>query len=118
MHEGRVRQFLYRPHRPLWAFRDPRESLLPGLPLGGFVFVAEISMTDVHGWLDLQKAAKYLSLSVRTLRTYIGHHEHPLPVRRVGGKWIGKTTDFDRFAEGIFNPGPLVCAFRLFHLLR
>ena len=56
-------------------------------------------MTDVHGWLDLQKAAKYLSLSVRTLRTYIGHHEHPLPVRRVGGKWIGRADALDRWAE-------------------
>ena len=56
-------------------------------------------MTDVHGWLDLQKAAKYLSLSVRTLRTYIGHHEHPLPVRRVGGKWIGRSDSLDQWAE-------------------
>ena len=58
-----------------------------------------MSLPKHQGWLDLQKAAKYLSLSVRTLRTYIGHREHPLPVRRVGGKWIGKFDSLDRWAE-------------------
>ena len=57
-----------------------------------------MSLSKHQGWLDLQKATKYLSLSVRTLRTYIGHHEHPLPVRRVGGKWIGKADTFDQWA--------------------
>ena len=51
------------------------------------------------GWLDLQRASEYLSLSVRTLRSYIGHHEHPLPVRRIGGKWVGNSDALDRWAE-------------------
>ena len=58
-----------------------------------------MSHPEPIGWLDLQKAAVYLSLSVRTLRTYIGHHEHPLPMRRVGGKWIGDASSLDRWAQ-------------------
>ena len=59
-----------------------------------------MSPPEPIGWLDLQRAAVYLSLSVRTLRIYLGHHQHPLPMRRVGGKWIGKSEQLDRWAEG------------------
>lgn len=50
-------------------------------------------------WLDLNRAADYASLSVRTLRGYIGHPTHPLPARRVGGKWIVAREALDRWLE-------------------
>ncbi|MCZ6873258.1 MAG: helix-turn-helix domain-containing protein [bacterium] len=58
-----------------------------------------MSLTNARGWLDLQGAASYLSLSVRNLRSYLGHDQHPLPMHRIGGKWIGRVMDFDRWAE-------------------
>ena len=60
---------------------------------------------SLKGWLDLRRAADYLCLSIRTLRTYIGHHEHPLPVRRVGGKLLGRVMDFDRWAQSFPEAG-------------
>jgi len=40
----------------------------------------------MQGWLDLKRTAEYCSLSVCTLRRYIGDPHHPLPVYCVGGK--------------------------------
>ena len=51
------------------------------------------------GWLDLKSAAEYCSLSVRTLRRYIGDAHHPLPVRIVGGKWLTHPTDLDQWIK-------------------
>jgi excisionase family DNA binding protein len=46
-------------------------------------------------WLDLRTAAAYCCLSVRTIRRYIGHEEHPLPVHSVGGKWLISREELD-----------------------
>jgi len=51
------------------------------------------------GWFDLKRAAEYTSLSVRTLRRYIGDPQHPLPVRIVGGKWLTHPSDLDRWIK-------------------
>jgi len=51
------------------------------------------------GWLDLKSAAEYCSLSVRTLRRYIGDPYHPLPVRIVGGKWLTHPGDLDQWIK-------------------
>ena len=51
------------------------------------------------GWLDLKRAAEYCSLSIRTLRRYIGDPHHPLPVRIVGGKWLTHPTDLDAWIK-------------------
>lgn len=51
------------------------------------------------GWLDLKRAAEYCSLSVRTLRRYIGDPYHPLPVRIVGGKWLSSPNDLDMWIK-------------------
>jgi len=53
----------------------------------------------MNGWLDLRRAADYCSLSVRTLRRYIGDAQHPLPVRIVGGKWLTHPTDLDKWIK-------------------
>lgn len=47
------------------------------------------------GWFDLRGASHYCSLSVSTLRRFIGHAEHPLPARLVGGKLLIRPTDID-----------------------
>jgi Helix-turn-helix domain len=54
----------------------------------------------MSGWLDLRRAAEYTSLSVRTLRRYIGDAHHPLPVRIVGGKWLTNASLLDRWIQG------------------
>ena len=53
----------------------------------------------MNGWLDLKRAAEYCSLSVRTLRRYIGDPHHPLPVRIVGGKWLTHPGDLDQWIK-------------------
>ena len=53
----------------------------------------------MSGWLDLRRAAEYTSLSVRTLRRYIGDAHHPLPVRIVGGKWLAHPSDLDQWIK-------------------
>ena len=53
----------------------------------------------MSGWLDLKRAAEYCSLSVRTLRRYIGDPHHPLPVRIVGGKWLTHPADLDTWIK-------------------
>jgi hypothetical protein len=53
----------------------------------------------MNGWLDLKRAAEYCSLSIRTLRRYIGDPHHPLPVRIVGGKWLTHPSDLDRWIK-------------------
>ncbi len=54
----------------------------------------------VKGWFSLSGASEYSSLSVRTLRGYIGHETHPLPVRRVGGKWLISREELDAWLSG------------------
>jgi hypothetical protein len=53
----------------------------------------------MNGWLDLKSAAEYCSLSVRTLRRYIGDPHRPLPVRIVGGKWLTHPSDLDQWIK-------------------
>jgi Helix-turn-helix domain len=53
----------------------------------------------MSGWLDLKRSAEYTSLSVRTLRRYIGDPHHPLPVRIVGGKWLAHPADLDTWIK-------------------
>jgi excisionase family DNA binding protein len=57
-------------------------------------------MTDTPPtWLDLRHAAAYCCLSVRTLRRYIRHPQHPLPVRRVGGKVLIPRADLEAWLK-------------------
>jgi hypothetical protein len=51
-------------------------------------------------WLDLASAADYTSLSVRTLRRFIGYDAHPLPVYLVGGKWLCDSAELDEWIRG------------------
>jgi hypothetical protein len=74
----------------------------------------------MSGWLDLKRTAEYCSLSIRTLRRYIGDPHHPLPVRLVGGKWLSHPgelaawiqsfpagrADIDRYIEEILRELP------------
>jgi hypothetical protein len=39
---------------------------------------------DDDGYLDLDRLARYSSLSLSTLRRYLKHPTHPLPHRRIG----------------------------------
>jgi hypothetical protein len=54
----------------------------------------------MSGWLDLKGAAEYCSLSVRTLRRYIGDAHHPFPCRIVGGKWLTNSALLDEWIKG------------------
>ena len=62
----------------------------------------------MRAWLDLKGAAEYASLSVRTLRNYIGHAERPLPVRLVGGKWLCHVSDLDAWLRSFPRAGERV----------
>lgn len=53
----------------------------------------------MDGWLDLKRAAEYCSVSIRTLRKYIGDAHHPLPVYIVGGKWLTHPSDLDAWIK-------------------
>lgn len=59
----------------------------------------------IGDWLDLRRAADYTSLSVRTLRRYIGDERHPLPVRQVGGKWLCHYRDLDAWIHSFPKAG-------------
>ena len=59
----------------------------------------------MRGWLDLRGVSKYCALSVRTLRRYIGHPQHPLPVRCVGGKWLIAQDDLDAWLQSFPRAG-------------
>ena len=48
-----------------------------------------------EGYLDLKGLSEYSSLSVRTLRNYLGK----VPYYKVGGKLLIKKAEFDRFIE-------------------
>lgn len=50
-------------------------------------------------WLDLRRAATYLSLAPRTLRKYLSDPVHPLPAHRVGGKWLMSERELDMWVE-------------------
>lgn len=50
---------------------------------------------ESDGYLPLKALAAYSGLSVRTLRTYMGHPSRPLPHYRVGGKVLVKRSEFD-----------------------
>jgi excisionase family DNA binding protein len=46
-------------------------------------------------YFDLKQLSKYSSLSVRTLRNHLGK----IPCFRVGGKFLFRRSEFDRFIE-------------------
>ena len=46
-------------------------------------------------YFDLKELSKYSCLSVRTLRNYMGQ----IPCFRVGGKYLFKRSEFDKFIE-------------------
>jgi hypothetical protein len=64
-----------------------------------------MSASELRGWLDLKHAAEYLCLSVRTLRSYIGHDQHPLPCRLVGNKWLMHQQDLDQWVHNFPGAG-------------
>ena len=46
-------------------------------------------------YFDLKQLSKYSCLSVRTLRNHLGQ----IPCFRVGGKFLFKRSEFDKFVE-------------------
>ena len=57
-------------------------------------------------WLSLPNISKqHADLSERILRRYLGDAEHPLPARRVGGKWLVHKADFDAWVRGFDQAG-------------
>jgi hypothetical protein len=53
----------------------------------------------VTGWLDLQGAAAYTSLSVRTLRRALSDLVYPMPANLVHGKWLMRPEDLDLWIQ-------------------
>lgn len=54
-------------------------------------------LVGLDPWFSLRGAADYTSLSVRSLRGYLKHPEHPLPCYRVNGKILVRRSDLDRW---------------------
>jgi len=50
-------------------------------------------------YLSLHDLSAYASLSVRTLRSYLRHGEHPLPHFRLPGKIVVNLDDFHAWME-------------------
>ena len=50
-------------------------------------------------YLSLRALAHYASVSVRTLRGYLGHRPRPLPHFRMGGKILVKRSEFDDWMD-------------------
>jgi hypothetical protein len=49
-------------------------------------------------WLSLKAvSAEYADISERKLRQFIAHPTHPLPVRRMGGKWWVNRCELDEW---------------------
>jgi excisionase family DNA binding protein len=48
-------------------------------------------------YLDLPVAARYTAFSVRTIRSWLTHPEHPLPCYRVGGKILLRRSELDQW---------------------
>jgi hypothetical protein len=46
-------------------------------------------------YLSLPQLAAYASLSVRTLRSYLAHPQHPLPHYKLPGKILVRRDEFD-----------------------
>lgn len=61
------------------------------------------SPKQAPGYMSLKELSEYSGVSVRILRTYLKHPDHPLPCYRPGGKVLVKKSDFDawlgRFRE-------------------
>jgi hypothetical protein len=67
---------------------------------------AATSARPSRPWLGLQEmATDYVPLSERTLRKLIAHPTHPLPVRRVGGKWISHVDELDTWLRSFPKAG-------------
>jgi hypothetical protein len=64
-----------------------------------------MSLPEPYGWLDLQRAAAYCSLSIRKLREYLGHPIRPLPAHLVGGKWLIRREGLDDWLQGFPRAG-------------
>ena len=54
-------------------------------------------LVGLDPWFSLRGVADYTSLSVRSLRGYLKHPEHPLPCYRVNGKILVRRSDLDRW---------------------
>lgn len=63
--------------------------------------------TVLAPYLSLRALADYAGLSVRTLRTHIADTEHPLPCYRIGGKLLVKQDEYDDWAKGHRQTGPV-----------
>ena len=50
-------------------------------------------------YLSLQDLSKFSSLSVRTLRSYLQHAQHPLPHYKLPGKILIRVDEFDSWIE-------------------
>lgn len=52
---------------------------------------------DDDRYLRLSDLAAYSTLSIRTIRRYLAHATHPLPVHRIGGRVLVRKSEFDRW---------------------
>jgi hypothetical protein len=59
-------------------------------------------------YLSLADLSKRSSLSVKTLRTFLSHHEHPLPHIRLPRKILVDVAEFDAWLARfrVTRPGP------------
>lgn len=53
----------------------------------------------IDRYMSLASASEYSALSRRVLHRHIHSPIKPLPAFKIGGKWLIKRSDFDRWAE-------------------
>ncbi len=58
-----------------------------------------VIQTSLDPWLDLVGAARYVSLSRKTLLRAGRRRENPLPLRSVGGKLLIRASELDTWIE-------------------
>ena len=57
-------------------------------------------------WMSLTRIPKeYADISERQLRNFLNHPTHPLPARRVSGKWLVYRPDLDEWLRSFPRAG-------------
>ncbi len=53
----------------------------------------------IERYIDLQELSERLSLSPRSIRTYVTRSDNPLPAYRIGGKLLFRWDEVEKWVE-------------------
>lgn len=62
----------------------------------------------IDHYMSLASAAEYSGLSRRVLHRHIHNSIKPLPAFKIGGKWVIKRSEYDRWAEQYRHKQPQI----------